>query len=111
MTGFDDPAFFGDRWASVYGEGDEGSEPVAEAEFLARLGRDGRVLELAIGTGRVALPLAASRRARSDRGLGDHPGLDSRCGRPALQEADDHVRPRRHAVAAVIFAVQLAERD
>ncbi len=72
MTGFDDPAFFGDRWASVYGEGDEGSEPVAEAEFLARLGRDGRVLELAIGTG---------------------------------------LRPRRHAIAAVIFAVQLAERD
>jgi len=59
MTGFDDPSFFGDRWAGVYDEDDEGSEPVAEVDFLASLARGGRVLEPAIGTGRVALPLAA----------------------------------------------------
>jgi hypothetical protein len=36
------------------------SSPVAEVDFLASLARSGgRVLELAIGTGRVALPLAA----------------------------------------------------
>jgi SAM-dependent methyltransferase len=58
MTGFDDPAFFGDRWADVYDEGPS-AEPVAEVDFLARLAGRGRVLELAIGTGRVALPLAA----------------------------------------------------
>jgi len=59
MTGFDGPSFFGDRWAGVYDEDDEGSEPVAEVDFLASLARGGRVLELAIGTVGVALPLAA----------------------------------------------------
>ena len=34
-------------------------DPVSAVEFLAGLAGDGRVLELAIGTGRVALPLAA----------------------------------------------------
>src|SRR5262250_3227112 len=33
-------------------------DPAAAVDFLAGLARDGRVLELAIGTGRVALPLA-----------------------------------------------------
>jgi len=34
-------------------------DPGPAVEFLAGLAGDGRVLELAIGTGRVALPLAA----------------------------------------------------
>jgi SAM-dependent methyltransferase len=55
---FDDPAFFGDRWAAVYDEG-PASDPVAEVDFLAAVADGGRVLELAVGTGRVALPLAA----------------------------------------------------
>jgi SAM-dependent methyltransferase len=58
MTGFDDPAFYGDRWASVYDEHHAGRDAEPAAEFLAELAAGGRVLELAIGTGRVALPLA-----------------------------------------------------
>jgi SAM-dependent methyltransferase len=58
MAGFDDPGFFGERWADVYDEGPE-RDPAPEVEFLAGLAGGGRVLELAIGTGRVALPLAA----------------------------------------------------
>jgi hypothetical protein len=58
MAGFDDPAFFGDRWADVYDERTT-LDPAAAVEFLAGLADGGRVLELAIGTGRVALPLAA----------------------------------------------------
>src|SRR5215475_1148238 len=58
MAGFDDPAFYGDRWAEVYDERHAGLDPAAAVEFLAGLSGGGRVLELAIGTGRVALPLA-----------------------------------------------------
>jgi SAM-dependent methyltransferase len=58
MAGFDDPAFFGDRWADVYDDGPAIETP-PEVELLAELAGGGRVLELAIGTGRVGLPLAA----------------------------------------------------
>jgi SAM-dependent methyltransferase len=58
MAGFDDPAFYGDTWAGVYDEHHAGMDPSAAVEFLAGLAGDGRVLELAIGTGRVAVPLA-----------------------------------------------------
>jgi SAM-dependent methyltransferase len=57
MSGFDDPAFYGDSWAGVYDEEHAGLDPAAAVEFLAGLAGRGRVLELAIGTGRVALPL------------------------------------------------------
>jgi SAM-dependent methyltransferase len=61
MSGFDDPEFFGERWADVYAEGPapDGPDPAPAVEFLAGLAGRGRVLELAIGTGRVGLPLAA----------------------------------------------------
>jgi len=58
MTGFADPAFYGDSWAGVYDEHHAGMDPSAALEFLAGLAGDGRALELAIGTGRVAVPLA-----------------------------------------------------
>jgi len=58
VSTFDDPEFFGDRWADIYDRGHE-LDPAPAVRFLAELARDGRVLELAIGTGRVALPLAA----------------------------------------------------
>jgi SAM-dependent methyltransferase len=54
----DDPAFYGDRWADIYDEHHTSLDPGPAVEFLARLAGHGRVLELAIGTGRVAIPLA-----------------------------------------------------
>src|SRR6266508_2429529 len=58
MAGFDDPEFFGEWWADVYDRG-QPLDPAPAVEFLAGLAGGGRVLELAIGTGRVALPLAS----------------------------------------------------
>jgi SAM-dependent methyltransferase len=66
MSKFDDPSFFGDVWADVYDRG-PGHDPTAAVEFLAGLADKGRVLELAIGTGRVGLPLA--RRGLAVEGL------------------------------------------
>jgi SAM-dependent methyltransferase len=59
MASFDEPAFYGDRWAAVYDEMVKVDDPSAAAEFLAGLADGGLALELAIGTGRVALPLSA----------------------------------------------------
>jgi methyltransferase family protein len=54
------PETYGERIAAVY---DELFHPptstVETVEFLAKLAADGPMLELAIGTGRIALPLAA----------------------------------------------------
>ncbi|MEV7005470.1 class I SAM-dependent methyltransferase [Streptosporangium sp. NPDC051022] len=58
MSGFGDPAFFGECYAHEYDERHP-LDPAPAVEFLAGLVPDGgRVLELAIGTGRVAVPLA-----------------------------------------------------
>lgn len=58
MSGFGDPAFYGDRYAHEY-DSYTTLDPTPAVEFLAELVPDGgRVLELAIGTGRVAVPLA-----------------------------------------------------
>jgi SAM-dependent methyltransferase len=59
VTEFADPEFYGDRWAAVYDQHHGALEAGAAVAFLAGLAGRGRVLELAIGTGRVALPLAA----------------------------------------------------
>jgi SAM-dependent methyltransferase len=58
VASFDDPEFFGEHWAAIYDVGPE-LDPMPAVEFLAGLAGGGRVLELAIGSGRVALPLAA----------------------------------------------------
>jgi SAM-dependent methyltransferase len=53
-------ATYGDRIADVYDEWQGVPADTEEAvEFLAELAGDGPVLELGIGTGRIALPLAA----------------------------------------------------
>jgi SAM-dependent methyltransferase len=58
MSGLNDPAFF-DRYAHEYDERTT-LDPAPAVEFLAGLVPDGgRALELASGTGRVAIPLAA----------------------------------------------------
>lgn len=58
MSAFDDPAFFGELWADDYDQGTV-LDPAPAVEFLAGLAGGGRVLELAIGTGRVGVPLAS----------------------------------------------------
>ena len=49
--------FFGERVAAHYDER-SGDAPAAVIDVLAELAGDGAALELAIGTGRIALPLA-----------------------------------------------------
>lgn len=54
-----DPAFYGDTWAPIYDDVHTHLDPTAEVEVLAQLAGTGKALELGIGTGRVAIPLAA----------------------------------------------------
>ena len=63
------PATYGDRIAEVYDDAYTELPTEQTVEFLAELAGSGPVLELAIGTGRVALPLAA-------RGVDVH-GIDA----------------------------------
>lgn len=57
MKDFDPASSFGDTVAATYDDEPRGDE-VDAVSFLADLVGDGRALELAIGTGRIALPLA-----------------------------------------------------
>jgi SAM-dependent methyltransferase len=57
MSILDDPGLFGRQWAATY-DGPGNPDPAPAAEFLAGLAAGGPVLELAIGTGRVALAVA-----------------------------------------------------
>lgn len=66
------PSTYGDRWADIYDEWTDqriGASTQATIDGLADLAAGGRVLELAIGTGRIALGLVA-------RGLEVH-GIDA----------------------------------
>ena len=65
----DDPARYGQTWAAIYDEVHAFLDPTAAVDALADLARGGPALELGIGTGRVALPLAA-------RGVAVH-GIDA----------------------------------
>lgn len=61
MANFDDPSFTGDNWARRYPDADlsVGPDPGAAVDLLAGLVEPGaRVLELAVGGGRVARPLS-----------------------------------------------------
>jgi SAM-dependent methyltransferase len=58
MSILDDPGLFGRQWAASY-DRPGNPDPAPAVAFLARLADAGPVLELAIGSGRVALPLAA----------------------------------------------------
>jgi SAM-dependent methyltransferase len=64
---------YGDRWAELYDAWAEGRfserDTSAAVDVLAELAPSGRALELGIGTGRIALPLA-------ERGLDVH-GIDA----------------------------------
>jgi SAM-dependent methyltransferase len=64
-----DPAAYGDTWASIYDEVHTHLDPTAAVELLAQLAGTGKALELGVGTGRVAIPLAA-------RGVAVH-GIDA----------------------------------
>jgi SAM-dependent methyltransferase len=68
----DQDGYFGERVAATY---DDASDPMFDpavvrqtVDFLAELTGDGRALELGVGTGRIAIPLA-------DRGVPVH-GID-----------------------------------
>src|SRR4051794_14841118 len=50
---------FDERWAEIYGDIDLRGDEEATVAFLADLARGGPALEPAVGTGRIALPLAA----------------------------------------------------
>ena len=71
MTGDHDhaPGAYGERIAADYDELHAHMDPAHAVEALAALAGGGRALELGIGTGRIALPLAA-------RGVGIH-GVDA----------------------------------
>jgi SAM-dependent methyltransferase len=64
-----DISTYGDRIADVYDEEFAELDPTEAVDVLAELARGGPVLELAVGTGRIAVPLAA-------RGIDVH-GIDA----------------------------------
>src|SRR5258708_38592067 len=53
------PETYGERVADVYDEWYEPVDSTADVALLTDLAQGGRALELGIGTGRIALPLAA----------------------------------------------------
>jgi SAM-dependent methyltransferase len=67
MTAWDAQTY-GSRWSEIY-DGLPWPGPEEAVDFLAKLAADGPALELAIGTGRIAIPLAR-------RGVNIH-GIDS----------------------------------
>ncbi len=60
MKGYDPLTTFDEASAEGYDLNHVRGDEAATVAFLAELARGGAVLELAIGTGRIALPLAAT---------------------------------------------------
>lgn len=60
MKDYEPVRSFGEDTASVYDQEEVRGDEAETISFLADLARDGPALELAIGTGRIGLPLAAS---------------------------------------------------
>ncbi len=81
---------YGERIAAVYDDRPEVVRQVVGVDLLARLAGPGPVLELGVGTGRVALPLAA-------RGLEVH-GIDA--SRAMVRRM--HAKPGGDAIAVAI---------
>jgi SAM-dependent methyltransferase len=96
-----DPAAYGEAFADVYDEWYAGVSDVdATVSFLGALAAGGPVLELGVGTGRLAVPLAA-------RGI-DIWGVDaSPAMLRALAAKADAVRVRVHAVLGDIADIAL----
>lgn len=92
-------AEYGDQWAAVYDRTHMRSQAETDeaVEALARLARGGRVLELGIGTGRLALPLAA-------RGLEVH-GID------ASEAMVAHLRAKPGGDAIPVLIGDFADAD
>ena len=84
-----DEGFFGERVASVYDEhAADMFDPAVVApvvDLLAGLAGQGRALELGIGTGRIALPLAE--RGVAVAGCGPSPGAATSRWRSATSPA------------------------
>lgn len=60
MKGYEPAMSFGEESAAMYDTYDVRGDEAETVDFFAGLAGDGPVLELAIGTGRIALPLAAT---------------------------------------------------
>ncbi len=58
MEGYQPVTSFGENAAEIYDATSQRGDEEATVAFLERMADGGRVLELAIGTGRIALPLA-----------------------------------------------------
>jgi SAM-dependent methyltransferase len=84
------PETYGERVADVYDTWYKVGDPSSEVAFLGELAAGGTVLELGIGTGRVALPLAAT-------GVEVH-GIEAS---PAMA-AQLHAKPGGDAITTVI---------
>lgn len=96
MSRFDDPRHFGRMWAAVYDE-EAIFVPTAAVDFLAEFAGNGRALELAIGTGRVGLPLAA-------RGVDVH-------GIEASEEMVAGLRSKPHGESIPVTIGDMADVD
>ncbi len=87
------PETYGERVADVYDEWYQPVDTAAEVALLTELAAGGRALELGIGTGRIALPLAAN--GVEVHGIEASPAMIAAAARQARWRRDPR-RARRH---------------